>query len=81
MIRLIAAMLLGGTAVLALSGCVTTNVPGSEVGGTVPMAGLTRAQALEAARAHCARYGRQAHILAVRRQEDGTTNAIFECRP
>ena len=80
MIR-IAAMLLGGTAVLALSGCVATNVAGSEVGGTVPMAGVTRQQALEAARSHCAGYGRSAHILAVRRQEDGTTNTIFECKP
>jgi len=81
MIRLIAAMVLEGTAVLTLSGCVTTNVAGSEVGGTVPMAGLTRQQALEQARSHCASYGRSAHILAVRRQEDGSTNAIFECRP
>jgi len=80
MIRLIA-ILLGGTAVLTLSGCVTTNVAGSEVGGTVPMAGMTRQQALDAARYHCAGYGRSAHILAVRRLEDGTTNTIFECKP
>ena len=81
MIRLIAAMLLGGTAPLTLSGCVSTNVAGSEVGGTVPIAGLTRQQALDAARAHCGGYGRSARILAVRRLEDGSTNAIFECRP
>ena len=80
MIRLIAATLLLGTAGLTLSGCVSANIAGSEVGGTVPMAGLTRPQALEAARAHCAGYGRSARILAVRRLEDGTTNAIFECR-
>jgi hypothetical protein len=77
--RLVAAMLFG-TSTLALSGCVTTatsNVAGSEIGGTIPMAGITRQQAADMARAHCARYGRSSRILAIR-SEDGV-KAIFEC--
>jgi hypothetical protein len=77
--RLVAAMLFG-TSTLALSGCVTmttSNVAGSEIGGTIPMAGITRQQAADMARAHCARYGRSSRILAIR-SEDGV-KAIFEC--
>jgi hypothetical protein len=77
--RLVAAVLLGVPAILMLPGCVTTNVAGSEVGGTIPMTGLTRAQAVELARSHCAEYGRSAHILAIR-PEDGGMKAIFECK-
>jgi hypothetical protein len=77
--RLIAAMVFGAPAVLMLPGCVTTNVAGSEIGGTVPMAGITREQAADQARAHCAKYGRSARILAIR-SEDGV-KAIFECTP
>ncbi|MBO0752564.1 MAG: hypothetical protein J2P53_10650 [Bradyrhizobiaceae bacterium] len=80
--RLIAAMLLGMPAILMLSGCLTMNsasrVAGSEVGGTIPMTGLTRPQAVDMARSHCAMYGRSAHILAIR-PEDGGMKAIFEC--
>jgi hypothetical protein len=85
--RLLAAMLLGVPAALALSGCATTtrnmtgsmtgSVTGSEIGGTIPMAGITRQQAADMARAHCAKYGRSSHILAIR-SEDGV-KAIFEC--
>jgi hypothetical protein len=84
--RLVAAVLLGAPAALALSGCATTTrtttattnyVTGSEIGGTIPMAGITRQQAAELARAHCARYGRSSQILAIR-SEDGL-KAVFEC--
>ena len=69
-------MLLGATA--ALCGCVTTNnVTGSEIGGTIPMAGITRQQAAAMARVHCAKYGRSSQILAIR-SEDGA-KAVFEC--
>lgn len=71
-------MLLGAPPLLTLSSCVTANIAGSEVGGTIPMAGLTRQQAAEQARSYCARYGRSARILAIRR-EDGVLKAIFEC--
>ena len=88
--RLIAAMFLGLPAALTLPGCVTMsgNVTGSEIGGTIPMAGITRQQAAEMARAHCAQYGRSSRILAIRpedgvraraiRSDDGV-KAIFEC--
>jgi hypothetical protein len=88
--RLIAAMFLGVPVALTLPGCVTMseNVTGSEIGGTIPMAGITRQQAAEMARAHCAQYGRSSRILAIRpedgvrarsiRSEDGV-KAIFEC--
>jgi len=75
--RLIAAMLLGVAAILTLSGCMLTNVAGSEVGGTIPMTGITRQEAADVARAHCAKYGRSSRILAIR-SEDGV-KAIFEC--
>jgi len=78
MIRVIKAMLLGAP-VLTLTGCVTTNVDGGDVGGTIPMAGLTRQQAAEVARNHCAAYGRSAHILAIRPDDNGM-KAIFECK-
>jgi hypothetical protein len=77
--RLVAAMLLGAPVTSMLCGCLTTsaNVTGSEVGGTVPMAGITRQQAADLAKAHCAKYGRSSHILAIR-SEDGV-KAVFEC--
>lgn len=75
--RLVAAMLLGASSA-ALSGCVTArNVTGSEIGGTIPMAGITRQQAADMARAHCAKYGRSSQILAIR-SDDGL-KAVFEC--
>ena len=88
--RLIAAMLLGAPAALTLPGCATTptsftgsfagrsNVTGSEIGGTIPMAGITRQQAAAMARPHCAMYGRSSRILAIR-PEGGAVKAIFEC--
>jgi hypothetical protein len=77
--RLVAAMLLGVPMPLMLSGCMTTNVAGTEIGGTIPMAGITRQQASYLARVHCAKYGRSSKILAVH-SEDGV-KAVFECTP
>jgi hypothetical protein len=76
--RCLAALLLGLAATLALSGCVgTTAVAGTEIGGAIPMAGLTRQQAAEMARAHCLKYGHSSRILAIR--SDGGEKAVFEC--
>lgn len=78
MIRRVAALLLGLLATFALSGCVTPTVAGSEIGGAVPMAGITRQQAAEMARAHCLKYGRSSRILAIR-SDTGEQSAVFEC--
>jgi hypothetical protein len=77
MIRRLAAMLIGLPAPLALCGCAGPTAAGSEIGGTVPMAGITRLEAVELAQAHCAKYGRSSRILAIR-SEDGD-KAVFEC--
>jgi hypothetical protein len=76
--RCLAALLLGLPAAFALSGCMeTTAVAGNEIGGAIPMAGITRQQAAEIARAHCLKYGRSARILAIRSDEG--VKAVFEC--
>jgi hypothetical protein len=77
--RLITAVLLGVPASLMMSGCMTTNVAGTEIGGTIPMAGISRQQAVYLARVHCAKYGRSSKILAIH-SEDGV-KAVFECTP
>jgi hypothetical protein len=78
MIRRVLGSLLGLLAISALSGCVTPTVAGSEIGGAVPMAGITRQQAAEMARAHCLKYGRSSRILAIR-SDTGEKSAVFEC--
>jgi len=76
--RCLAALLLGLAATFALSGCMrTTVVAGNEIGGAVPMAGLTRQQAAEMARAHCLKYGHSSRMLAIR--SDWGEKAVFEC--
>jgi hypothetical protein len=76
--RRIVALLPGLAAAFALSGCVaTTVVAGNEIGGAIPMAGLTRQQAAEMARAHCLKYGHSSRMLAIR--SDGGEKAVFEC--
>lgn len=71
-------MLLGLPGTCVLSGCVSApTVAGSEIGGTVPMTGITRQQAAEMARAHCAKYGRSSRMLTIR-SETGD-KAVFEC--
>jgi hypothetical protein len=64
---------------LGLSACVTVapQVAGNEIGGAVPLAGITQEQASEAARAHCAKYARTARILATRPEAGG--KVVFEC--
>ena len=52
---------------LALAACAGPAMPkvsGSEVGGAVPIAGITAEQAIQLARTHCAKYGRTAKPLA-----------------
>jgi len=76
--RRLAVLLLGLSAAFALSGCVETSaVAGNEIGGAIPMAGITRQQAAEMARAHCLKYGHSSRILAIR--QDGGAKAVFEC--
>jgi hypothetical protein len=74
----VAALGLGLLATFALSGCVTPTVAGSEIGGAIPIAGITRQQAAEMARAHCLKYGRSSRILAIR-SDTGEKSAVFEC--
>lgn len=78
MIRYVVAVLLGLPATFALSGCVTSTVAGSEIGGAIPTAGITRQQTAEMARAHCLKYGRSARMLAIR-SDTGEKTAVFEC--
>ena len=76
--RRLAALLLGLPATFALSGCMaTTVVAGNEIGGAIPMAGITRLQAAEMARAHCLKYGHSSRMLAIR--SDWGEKAVFEC--
>jgi len=76
--RCLAALLLGLTVTFALSGCMgTTVVAGNEIGGAIPLAGLTRQQAAEMARAHCLKYGHSSRMLAIR--SDWGEKAVFEC--
>lgn len=77
MIRRVAAMLIGLPASFLLSGCAGPTAAGNEIGGAVPMRGITRLQAADVARAHCAKYGRTSRILAIR-SDDGD-KAVFEC--
>ena len=78
MIRRVVALLLGLLVTVVLSGCATPTVAGSEIGGAIPMAGITRQQAAEMARAHCLKYGRSSRILAIR-SDTGERSTVFEC--
>jgi hypothetical protein len=60
-----------------LSGCAGPKVAGNEIGGAIPLEGITRQQAAELARAHCAKYGHSARMLAV--NTDTGAKAVFEC--
>jgi hypothetical protein len=75
--RRAAAFLLGLPTTFLLSGCLGTTVAGNEIGGAIPMAGITRQQAAEMARAHCSKYGHSSRILAIR--SDAGEKAVFEC--
>ena len=74
----VSALGLGLLAAFVLSGCATPTVAGSEIGGAIPMAGITRQQAAEMASAHCLKYGRTSRILAIR-SDTGEKSAVFEC--
>jgi hypothetical protein len=72
------ALLLGLPATLVLAGCAgPTAVAGNEIGGAIPMAGITRQQASEMARAHCLKYGHSSRMLAI--HSDAGEKAVFEC--
>ena len=75
--RHVVALLLAVAAMSVLSGCVGPMVAGNEIGGAVPMAGITRQQASEMARAHCSKYGHSARVLAIR--SEAGEKAVFEC--
>ena len=76
--RRLTVLLLSLPAMFALSGCVeTAAVAGNEIGGAIPMAGITRQQAAEMARAHCLKYGHSSRVLAIR--SDAGEKAVFEC--
>jgi hypothetical protein len=75
--RRLAALLLGLPATFVLSGCVGPTAAGNEIGGAIPMAGITRQQAADIARAHCLKYGRSSRVLAIR--SDGGQKTVFEC--
>jgi len=71
------ALLLVLAAIPVLSGCAGARVAGNEVGGAIPMAGITREQASEMARLHCSKYGHSSRMLAIR--SDAGEKAVFEC--
>ena len=75
--RRIATLLLTFAVMFVLSGCAGPKVAGNEIGGAIPMAGITRQQAAELARAHCSKYGHSSRMLGV--NTDTGERAVFEC--
>lgn len=75
--RRVLASCFAAAALLSLPDCAGQTVAGNEIGGAIPMAGLTREQAAQMAKAHCAKYGHSSRILAIR--SDGGEKAVFEC--
>jgi len=70
-------LLLALPAVSVLFGCAGPRVAGNEIGGAIPMGGITREQAAELAQAHCSKFGHSSRMLTVR---GGTgEKAVFEC--
>jgi hypothetical protein len=68
---------LAGALAIALCACAGPRVAGNEIGGVVPLTGITQERALEMAQGHCATYGRTARTLGVRNEEGG--RFVFEC--
>jgi hypothetical protein len=68
---------LAGALAIALCACAGPRVAGNEIGGVVPLAGITHEQALKVAQGHCAGFGRTARALAVRGEDGG--QFVFEC--
>jgi hypothetical protein len=69
---------LGGSLAVTLCACTGPKVAGGEVGGVVPLIGITQEQAFRAAQDHCAAFGHVARTLAIRSEEGG--KFVFECR-
>ncbi|HKD28259.1 MAG TPA: hypothetical protein VKC66_20445 [Xanthobacteraceae bacterium] len=74
----LAAPVFGLLATFVVSGCMGPTVAGTEIGGAIPMAGITRQKAAEIARAHCLKYGHSSRMLAIR-SDAGEKAAVFEC--
>jgi len=68
---------LAGSLAMMLCACAGPKVAGGEVGGVVPLIGITQAQAHEMAQNHCATFGHVARTLAIRPEEGG--KFVFEC--
>ena len=66
-----------GSLATTLGACAGPKVAGGEVGGVVPLTGITQEQALRAAQDHCAAFGHVARELASRSEEGGKFD--FEC--
>ena len=75
--NLVLCSLISFALIIGLAACAGPKVPGNEVGGVVPMAGMTQEQALKIAQAHCTNYGRSARMLSIRAEEGG--KLVFEC--
>ena len=77
MCRVCGSILLAGFSAITLRACAAPRVAGGEVGGVVPLAGITQEQAFGMAQGHCAAFGHTARTLAVRSEEGG--KLVFEC--
>ena len=70
-------ILLAGSLATTLCACAGPKIAGSEVGGVLPLSGITQEQALKMAQDHCAAFGHVARTLAIRGEEGG--KFVFEC--
>jgi hypothetical protein len=70
-------ILLAGSLATTLGACAGPRIAGGEVGGVIPLSGITQEQALGMAQDHCAAFGHTARPLAIRREEGG--KFVFEC--
>jgi len=68
---------LAGALATALYACAGPKIAGNEIGGVVPLTGITQDQAVRMAQGHCATFGRKARALGVRNEEGG--QLVFEC--
>jgi hypothetical protein len=68
---------LAGALATTLCTCAGPKIAGNEIGGVVPLTGITQDQALRMAQGHCATFGRTARTLGVRGEEGG--QLVFEC--
>jgi hypothetical protein len=75
--RKFALLWLAGSLATMLCSCAAPRIAGGEVGGVVPLAGITQQQAFKMAQDHCAAFGHVARALAVRGEEGG--KLVFEC--